>query len=82
MNVEISADSLAFLQSQVVAGRYASETEALNDAISLLRRTAALREKIQRGFRQLEEGDYIELDEEGMDEFFAQLLDNAEPTTK
>jgi Arc/MetJ-type ribon-helix-helix transcriptional regulator len=74
MDLQISPDSAAFLQSQVAAGQFESEGKALDAAVELLRRQAALREKIQRGLQQLENGQYAVLDDEGMDQFFAELL--------
>lgn len=74
MSLEISPDSLAFLHLQVATGQFESEGKALDAAVELLRRKTALRDKIQRGLVQLDEGRYVDLDEEGMDQFFAELL--------
>lgn len=79
MELEISTDSAQFLQAQVSTGAFATPEQAVEAAIGLLRRDAAIREKIRRGCEQLEYGQYIELDDRDLDENFQKLFDVAAP---
>lgn len=74
MHVDISAGSAQFLQDQVASGSFQSPDAAVEAAIGLLRRHAEIRAKIQRGCDQLDRGEYIEFDDEGLTEFFAGLF--------
>jgi len=71
---ELTPDNAQFLQDQVATGQFASGDEAINAAVALLRRQAALRAKIERGIHQLDNGQYVDLDEEGLDRFFEELF--------
>jgi len=77
MQVELSPENVAFLQSQVAAGRFDSGESALNAAIGLLKKRSELLAKIDRGIEQFNNGQYIELDEEGLEKFFNELFDIA-----
>ena len=77
MQLEISPENAAFLQSQVAAGRFDSGESAVNAAIGLLKKRSELLAKIDRGVEQLNNGQYIELDEEGLEKFFNELFDIA-----
>jgi Arc/MetJ-type ribon-helix-helix transcriptional regulator len=74
MNIDISAENAQFLQAQVAAGSFASAEEAVDVAVSLLRRREALRASILRGCDQLDRGDCLEFDEEGLAGYFQQLF--------
>ncbi len=74
MYADLSPDNAAFLESQVAMGAFPSGGDALNAAVMLLRRRAEVLEKVQRGVKQLESGEYEEFDEEGLDRFFEELI--------
>jgi Arc/MetJ-type ribon-helix-helix transcriptional regulator len=74
MNVGISSENAQFLQAQVAAGSFASPEEALNAAVNLLRRHEALRAKIQRGCEQLDRGEFLEFDDDGLAEYFEKMF--------
>lgn len=74
MQFDLSPENLQFLQDQVGAGEFATGTEALNAAVDALKRQADMRAKVRRGLQQLDNGQYVELDEEGMDHFFQDLF--------
>ena len=74
MQFDISPENAQFLQDQVAAGQYANGAQAVNAAVEVLKRHTELRAKVQLGLRQLDEGQYVELDEEGMDQFFQELF--------
>ncbi|BBO31716.1 hypothetical protein [Lacipirellula parvula] len=77
MQLEISPENAAFLQSQVAAGRFQSPDAALEAAIALLKRRVELREHVLKGCDQLDRGEYIELDDEGLEKFFNELFNIA-----
>jgi Arc/MetJ-type ribon-helix-helix transcriptional regulator len=74
MYADLSPDNAAFLERQVATGAFPSGGDALNAAVMLLRRRAEVLEKVQRGVKQLENGEYEEFDEEGLDRFFEELF--------
>lgn len=78
MHADLTPDNAEFLENQVATGAFASGGEALNAAVRLLRFRAGVIEKVQRGMKQLDEGDYIEFDEQGLDQFFGELFSIAD----
>jgi Arc/MetJ-type ribon-helix-helix transcriptional regulator len=73
----LTAENADFLRDQVAAGEFGNDSEAMNAAVALLRRRAALKAKLRRSAEQLENGDYIDLDDEGLDRFFDELFTKA-----
>jgi len=70
MSTSIPPEFESYLTEAVSAGRYASPEDAVREAFHLLqerdRRHEALHRDVKEGFDQLERGEYIELDEEGL----------------
>ena len=60
MNVELPSEVNDFVQQLLVAGRFASEQEATVEAFRLLKSREQLRADIARGFRQLDDGEWID----------------------
>lgn len=77
MELNISNDHAQFLVDQVAAGVFPNADAAVDAALGLLRKQAAIRERVRRGCEQLERGEYIELDDEGLDAYFEALFDPA-----
>jgi Arc/MetJ-type ribon-helix-helix transcriptional regulator len=77
MSLQVSGEQESFLQQQVELGLYVTKEAALDAAIELLKKSASLREHIDRGIAQLDAGDYVEFDEESMSGFFDGLLASA-----
>ena len=73
MSYEISAENAAFIDEQVAKGAYHDPNEGLNKAVRLLRKQARLIERLEQACQQIDNGQYIELDEAGMDEYFRGL---------
>jgi putative addiction module CopG family antidote len=76
-------DLAQFIHDQLAAGKYASESEVVCDAVRLLRdresRLESLRSEITRGIDQLDRGEYIELDsDESLDEFIGDIETRAQ----
>lgn len=78
MSLELTPDNAQFVNDQVAAGLFASDDAAVNAAVELLKRQAWLRAKLQHSIDQLERGEYIELDDEGLDRYFAELFEIAQ----
>lgn len=62
MNVELSSEANDFVQELVVAGRFASQQEAVLEAIGLLKFRERLRAEVAEGFHQLESGEWFDGD--------------------
>ena len=60
MNVELPTEVNDFVRELVVTGRFASEQEAVTEAIQLLRARERLKADVAEGFRQLDGGDWFD----------------------
>lgn len=74
MDIQLSPGSFQFLQNQVAAGAYPTTTAALDAAVEMLRRRAALREKLQRSLDQFDRGEYREFDDDSLDDWFRSIF--------
>jgi antitoxin ParD1/3/4 len=77
-SASLPPDLEQFVQTQLAAGKYASASEVVCDAVRLMRereiRVAALRRDIDAGIRQLESGDYIEINSDAeLEAFFKNM---------
>jgi antitoxin ParD1/3/4 len=71
----------AFVERVVKSGEYQNASEAIRDAIRVLRRRRqedelklkALRMQIKAGVDALERGDFVEIDEADLDDFLEHL---------
>lgn len=77
MSTEITPDNERFLQEEVEAGRFASIGDALNTGVDLLKARQALIRRLENSRRQLDEGDALVLDDEGLSEYFETLRHRA-----
>jgi len=77
MTVEIPPDLQQFVHQVIDNGSFKSETEVVGQALRLLQQRQQkiedLRREIQLGLDQLDRGEGIELDEEGLDAFFEEI---------
>ncbi|NQU26177.1 MAG: hypothetical protein HQ567_33235 [Candidatus Nealsonbacteria bacterium] len=73
MSSGLSPDNEQFIQQAVELGTFHSREEALDQAVELLRKRAALLRHIDEGTRQLREGEYTDYDDEGLKEFFEEV---------
>ena len=75
MQVELSPENVAFLQSQVALGSFKTPDAALDAAIDLLKRRSEIREHILKGCEQLDRGEYVEFaDDESLEKFFSSMF--------
>jgi antitoxin ParD1/3/4 len=77
MIVEIPPDLQQFVHQVIDNGSFKSETEVVGQALRLLQqrqqKIEELRREIQPALDQLDRGEGIELDEEGLDAFFEDI---------
>lgn len=74
---ELSTDAESFIASEVASGVYASRQDALEARVALLKRRWELLKKLDEGRRQLDAGEYVEFDEDGLRDFFEGLKQRA-----
>jgi len=68
-------DLQQFVQDQLATGKYASASEVVSDAVRMMReresRLQALRSDIELGIKQLDDGDFFEIQSDSaLQEFF------------
>jgi putative addiction module CopG family antidote len=74
MSVEIPPQFLPFVQQSIASGRFESESAILTEALTLLAVREKERKLVQKGFDQIERGECIELDDEGLTRFFEDIM--------
>lgn len=77
MSTNLSSDSEAFIVEAVARGDYRDRADVLEAGVAMLRRHEQLLAMIDEGRRQLDEGDYVEFDDDGLKEFAEQLKERA-----
>ena len=80
--VFLSADSESFIQREIALGAYRDRADAIEAGVELLRRQKALLDRLDEGRRQLDEGEYVEFDREGLHQFFEGLKERARQRAK
>ena len=76
-DLSLSHDSESFIQQQIAVGTYRNRTDAIEAGVELLRQRKALLDRLDESRRQLDEGEYVEFDEQGLRQFFEGLKDRA-----
>lgn len=73
MSIDIPPQFVSFVEEAIASGRFESESAMVTEAFKLL----ALRERelklVQKGFDDIERGDYLEFDDEGLAKFFEDI---------
>jgi Arc/MetJ-type ribon-helix-helix transcriptional regulator len=82
MASELSSDSESFIEQQVALGIDRNRTDAIEAGVALLRTRRDLMNRLAESRRQLDEGEYVEYDDEGLRHYFEQLIARAEPKTQ
>ena len=80
-NISLTREQDAFIAKVVKAGEYQNASEAMRDALRALQqrrredalRLAALRAQIQAGVRDLEKGDFVEVEDVDLERYLARL---------
>jgi len=74
---DLSQETEAFIEQQIALGAYRDRTDAIEAGVELLRQRKALVDRLAESRRQLDEGEYVEFDEEGLRQFFEGLKERA-----
>ncbi len=82
MSDSLSQETESFIQQQVALGTYRDRNDAIEAGVELLRQRKALLDRIDEGRRQLDEGEYVEFDEQSLRGFFEGLKDRARQQVK
>jgi antitoxin ParD1/3/4 len=79
MHVDISPENEQYLQQLVVAGFYASQSQAMDVAIELLKRREHLQRELQRGIDEADRGELLDGEEVfgRLEERASRIEDNA-----
>lgn len=73
----LSSENEAFIRQMLERGVYQNQDAIVNAAVDLLRQRTELLDPIKEGRRQLDEGEYKEFDDAGLDELFLELTERA-----
>jgi putative addiction module CopG family antidote len=78
MVIELPTDLTQFVQDEVVAGGYQTESEVVSAALRLMRdrrrRAEYVRREIQPSLERLDRGEGISLDEDALPAFFEEII--------
>jgi Arc/MetJ-type ribon-helix-helix transcriptional regulator len=77
MATDMSPENEQFLEQAIATGLFGSRGEALNAGVDLLKQRNQLISRLQESRRQLDEDDFVDLDEPGMHELFDTLRSRA-----
>ena len=72
-DLSLSHDSESFIQQQIALGTFRDRTDAIEAGVELLRQRKALLDRLDESRRQLDEGEYVEFDDEGLHQLFEGL---------
>lgn len=81
-NLPLSNESESFIQHEVALGVYRDRTDAIEAGVEMLRKRRALLERLDEGRRQLDEGEYVEFDSDGLRQFFETLKERTRERAK
>lgn len=83
-NVSLTVEQDAFIERVIQAGEYQNASETIRDALRVLQqkrredalKLRALRAQIKAGLDEIERGDFTEIAEADLDEYFEGLAEN------
>jgi Arc/MetJ-type ribon-helix-helix transcriptional regulator len=82
MSSELSTEIESFIQQQVALGTFRDRAEAIEAGVELLRREKWLLDRLAESQRQVRDGEYQDIDEEGLDQLFDRLKERARHRTQ
>ena len=77
MATDISPNNEQFIQQEIANGSFGSREEALDTAVDMLRQRRQLIDRLKESRRQLDDGEFIELDATGLQQLFDTLQQRA-----
>ncbi len=78
MASDLSPDTESFIQQEITLGAFQSREDALEAGIMMLKRRRELMNRLVESRRQLDVGDYVEYDDDGLRQLFEELIARAE----
>lgn len=72
-DLSLSPDCQSFIEQQVASGVFRDPSDAIEAGVDLLRKRQALLDRLAESRRQLDNGEYVEFDEEGLRQYFEGL---------
>ena len=78
MSNELSPDTESFIADQIALGTFPTRSDALEAGMGLLRKRQQLLDRLAESRRQLDDGDSVVCDQEGLRQLFEQLIARAE----
>ena len=72
-NMTLSSDNESFINQQVSLGVFRNRTEAIESGVELLRKRQELFDLLDQRRQQIDDGDVVEFDREGLRLFFEGL---------
>jgi Arc/MetJ-type ribon-helix-helix transcriptional regulator len=78
MASELSSDTESFIQQEIALGAFESREDALEAGIAMLKCRRELMNRLAESRRQLDEGEFLEYDDEGLRQLFEELIARAE----
>jgi Arc/MetJ-type ribon-helix-helix transcriptional regulator len=73
MSSGLSPENEQFLDRAVACGIFPGRTQAIDQAVDMLRKRQELLDHIDEGTRQLRSGQYTDYDDEGLRQFFEEV---------
>jgi Arc/MetJ-type ribon-helix-helix transcriptional regulator len=67
----------SFIQQEVASGAFRSREEAIEAGVTMLRNRRDLMNRLAESRRQVDEGEYLEYDDESLRQLFEQLIARA-----
>jgi len=77
MSGELSSDSESFIQQQIQLGTYRDRADAIEAGVDLLRQRQWLLSRLAESQRQVRDGEYVEFDEDELNQLFERLKERA-----
>ena len=77
-SADLFPDTELFIQQDIALGTFQSREDAFEAGVALLKTRRELMNRLSGSRRRLEEGEYIEYDDEGLRQFFEPLIARAE----
>jgi Arc/MetJ-type ribon-helix-helix transcriptional regulator len=72
-DLSLSSDNQSFIDRQVAIGAFRDRAEAIDAGVELLRKRQELLDLLDERRRQLDNGEYVDFDREGLQLFFEGL---------
>jgi Arc/MetJ-type ribon-helix-helix transcriptional regulator len=69
MSVDVPNQYLPFVKKAIASGRFASESAMVGEALELLLRREREVKLVEEGLDELDRGEYLEFDDEGLKQF-------------